>query len=383
VSVQFIKDDNDEPQSFSQEFRFISSRREWYDFVAGAYFYDEKTDRYLGDVLLGANGNAEFVNRDFFVDARTQSIAAYLSATFHLGSKFDIGVGGRYTSEDKDISVRYVDNNNNANNFSTTPSTSFSEFTPRITLSYFHNDDVMLFASRTEGFTAGGFNTETNNIASVELGFAPETITAYEIGAKTLWHDGRFLANVTAFRQKYKNKQEGVLLPGSFFGIFNASDATMRGAEFEFAWDVTDSFSARVTYSKLDAVYDTFLIPGGADFSGNKLQTAPENSFSAAIDYAKELNAGSLTAGFSYTWQDEYFTGASNIPQFLIDSYALINARIGYAWSDSGGHRWALRLWAKNLADEDFVRIRGTSGAIAEYFGPARTYGISFTYSKE
>lgn len=378
VSTQFLKDDNDEPSSFSQELRFVSREYEGFDFVAGLYYYDEDTDRYLGDVLLGAGGNAQFVNRDFFVTARTESIAAYLSATFHVSSKLDIGLGGRYTSEDKDVTVDFVDNNNNANSFVTRPSSSFSEFTPRITLSYFPSDDITLFASRTEGFTAGGFNTETNSIEAIELGFKPETITAYELGAKTSWQGGRLIANVTLFDQEYKDKQEGYLLPGSFFSIFNAAKATMRGAEFEFSWLATDALSLSATYSKLDAEYDDFVIPGGDDFSGNKLQTAPEGSFSLAIDYDKAVARGSVLGGLSYTWQDEYFTGASNVPEFLIDSYGLLNARVGYEWSDG---QWRVMLWGRNLSDEDFVRIRGTSGAIAEYYGPPRTYGISLTYT--
>lgn len=378
VSTQFLKDDVDEPSSLSQELRFVSREYDRFDFVAGVYYYDEDTDRYLGDVLLGANGNAQFVNRDFFVTAKTQSIAAYLSATFHINDKFDIGIGGRYTSEDKDVTVDFVDNNNAANSFVTNPSSDFSEFTPRITLSYFPNDNVTLFASRTEGFTAGGFNTETNSIAAIELGFKPETITAYEIGAKTSWQDGRLIANVTLFDQEYKDKQEGYLLPGSFFSIFNAAKATMTGAELELSWLATETLSVSATYSKLDAEYDEFVIPGGDDFSGNKLQTAPEGSFSLAIDYENAVANGSVLAGVSYTWQDEYFTGASNVPEFLIDSYGLVNARIGYAWSDE---RWRVMLWGRNLSDEDFVRIRGTSGAIAEYYGPPRTYGLSLTYS--
>lgn len=380
VSTQFLKDDNDDPDSFSQEFRFVSREYDGFDYVAGIYYYDEDTDRYLGDVLLGADGNAEFVNRDFFVNAKTQSIAAYVSATIHISDRFDIGIGGRYTSEDKDVSVDYVDNNNNANSFMTSPGSSFSEFTPRITLSYFPNDNVTIFASRTEGFTAGGFNTETNNIDAIELGFKPETIIAYELGAKTAWQDGRLIANLTLFDQEYKDKQEGYLLPGSYFSIFNAARATMTGAEFEFSWLATDALTVSATYSSLDAEYDKFVIPGGDDFSGNKLQTAPESSYSLSLDYRNDVERGSVLAGLSYTWQDKYFTGASNIPEFLIDSYGLLNARIGYTWSDE---RWRVMLWGKNLSDEDFVRIRGTSGAIAEYYGPPRAYGINLTYTHQ
>jgi iron complex outermembrane receptor protein len=153
----------------------------------------------------------------------------------------------------------------------------------------------------------------------------------------------------------------------------------MTGAELEFSWLATDALSLSATYSKLDAEYDEFVIPGGDDFSDNKLQTAPESSYSLAVDYEKPVAGGTVLAGLSYTWQDDYFTGASNVPEFLIDSYGLLNARIGYAWSEE---QWRVMLWGSNLSDEDFVRIRGTSGAIAEYYGPPRTYGINFTYSR-
>ncbi|MEO1244311.1 MAG: TonB-dependent receptor [Pseudomonadota bacterium] len=377
VSTQFIKDDQDDPKSFSQELRYISDKGDRFDFIAGLYLYREDTDRFLGDELLGAGGNAVFVDREFTVDAETTSVAAYLSATFHLGDKFDLGIGGRYTREDKDVGVSFVDNNNGGNSFVTNPSSDFSEFTPRVTLTYHATDNLTLFASRSEGFTAGGFNTETNNIVSVELGFDPETVTAYELGTKSSWFDGGLVVNATLFSQDYEDKQEGFLLPGSFFSIFNASQATMEGLELEAAWALNDRFAARLSYSYLDASYDQFVIPGGADFSGNRLQQAPENSYSLALDYVQDFGMSTLSGGLSVTYQDDYFTGASNIPQFRIDSYSLVNARLGWAW---GGGRWSVQAWGKNLGDEDFVRIRGTSGAIAEYYGPPRTYGVNLTY---
>lgn len=381
VSTQFLKDEIDEPKSFSQEFRFVSNLHDRFDYVAGFYYYSEDTDRFVGDVLLGINGNATFVDRDFTVNAETKSVAAYANLTFHFGEKLDVGVGGRYTTEEKDVSVDFVDNDNSANDFFVSPSNEFSEFTPRLTLTYYPTESVTLFASYTEGFTAGGFNTETNSAAAIELGFDPETITAFELGAKTAWADGRFIANLTLFDQEYEDKQEGFFTPaGPFFSIFNASKATMSGAELELSWAISDALIASATYSALDTEYDSFVIPLGSDFTGNKLQTAPEGMFSLAFDYTKPMNNGNtLYGGLSYSWQDEYFTGASNSVDFLIGSYSLINARIGYSWSDG---RWRADVWGKNLGDDDFVRIRGTSGALAEYFGAPKTYGINVTYQR-
>ena len=377
VTVQFLKDDNDEPTSFSQELRFVSDVGDRLDYVLGAYFYSEETDRFLGDVLLGAGGNARFVDRQFDVVAETSSYALYGDISYRFGDAFEISLGGRYTSEKKEVSVDFVDNNNGANNFATSPDSDFQEFTPRITASWFVNDSVTLFASRTEGFTAGGFNTETNNVQAIELGFEPENIIAYELGMKSQWADDRVTVNATLFQQDYEDKQEGFLLPGSFFSIFNASQATMEGLELELSWAVSSALLLRSSYSYLDATYDEFVIPGGADFSGNRLQQAPEHSFSLLLDYSKPIGRTTLTAGLSYTYQDDYFTGASNIPNFLIDSYSLINGRLGWEWGEG---KWAIQAWGKNLMDEDFVRIRGTSGAIAEYFGPPRTYGLTLTY---
>ncbi|MEL6367652.1 MAG: TonB-dependent receptor [Pseudomonadota bacterium] len=379
VSTQFLKDEVDEPTSFSQELRYVSDPSDVFDFIVGLYYYQEETDRFVGDVLLGIGGNARFVDRFFNVNADTTSLAAYAQLTFHLGDQFDIGVGARYTTEDKDVTVDFVDNNNPANNFLTSPSNDFSEFTPRLTFTYRPQDNVTLFASWTEGFTAGGFNTETNNIDAIELGFEPETITAYELGAKTSWADGRVIANLTLFDQEFENKLEGFFTPaGPFFSIFNAAEATMSGAELEFSWAMTDALTASATYATLDTEYESFVIPLGADFSGNELPTSPETTYSLSLDYLKPLsNSSEISGSLTYTFQDEYFSGASNIDDFLIDDYSLINARFGYAWD---GGRWQADVWAKNLTDEDFVRIRGNQGALGELYGPPRTYGISITY---
>jgi len=382
VSTQFLKDEIDEPTSISQEIRFISNPSERLDFVAGLYFYSEDTDRVVGDRLLGVGGRAVFVDRTFNVRAETSSSALYANINIHLGDQVDLGIGGRHTNESRDVSVDFVDHNRPTSSFAVSPSDDFSEFTPRITLTYFPSDSVTLFASRTEGFTAGGFNTETNSAAAIQLGFEPETITAYELGAKTAWAEGRFVANLTLFDQQYENKQEGFFTrAGPYFSIFNASEATMQGAEVELNWAISEALSASATYSTLDTVYDHFVIPLGADFTGNRLQTAPEGKASLVIDYAGQAGNGNMIlAGLSYSWQDDYYTGASNIPDFLIDGYSLINARLGYAWGDG---RWRADLWGKNLGDTDYVRIRGNSGALAEYFGAPRTYGINLTYQSE
>lgn len=380
VSTQFIKNEVDEPEMFSQELRFVSDKGERFDYILGFYYYNEDTDRIVDDLLLGISGFVTFVERSFDVNVDTESYAFYADATIHLFDTVDISFGGRYTNEDKEVTVNFTDNNRATNNFLVTPQADFDELTTRVAINWHATENVNLFASRTEGFTAGGFNTETNSATAINLGFNPETITAYEIGAKTQWLDGGLTFNITGFIQDFEDKQEGFFnVTERFFSIFNASEASMDGVEIEALWYPTDGLALNFSYSWLDTEYEQFVIPGGADFTGNRLQTAPENTVSAGFNYRHPItDLGNLLLNASYSWQDDYFTGASNSPNFLIDSYGLVNASIGFETHDG---RWRISLWGNNLSDKEYVLIRGTSGAIGEYYGAPFTYGATLTFN--
>ena len=380
VSTQFIKNEIDEPKMFSQELRFVSAEGDKFDYILGFYYYNEDTDRVVDDLLLGISGFVTFVDRSFDVNVDTESYAFYADATIHLFDTVDISFGGRYTSEDKEVTVNFTDARRPTSNFLVTPQADFDEFTTRVAINWYAAENINLFASRTEGFTAGGFNTETNSATAINLGFDPETITAYEVGAKTRWLDGNLIFNITGFLQDFEDKQEGFFnVAERFFSIFNASEASMDGIEIEAAWYPVDGLALNFSYSYLDTEYERFVIPGGADFTGNRLQTAPENTMSAGFNFRHPIkDAGSLLLNASYAWQDDYFTGASNSPNFLVDSYGLVNASIGFETSDG---RWRLSLWGNNLSDKEYVLIRGTSGAIGEYYGAPITYGATLTFN--
>ena len=380
VATQFIKNEIDDPKMFSQELRFVSNRGEKFDYILGFYYYSEDTDRVVDDLLLGISGFVTFVDRSFDVNVDTESFAFYADATIHLFDTIDISFGGRYTDEDKEVTVDFTDKRRATSSFVVMPQADFDEFTTRVAINWRTTENINLFASRTEGFTAGGFNTETNSATAITLGFNPETITAYEVGAKTQWLDDSLVFNITGFIQDFEDKQEGFFnVAERFFSIFNASEASMDGVEIEAAWYPTGGLALNFSYSYLDTEYETFVIPGGADFTGNRLQTAPENTFSAGFNFRHPIkDMGNLLLNASYSWQDDYFTGASNSPNFLIDSYGLVNASIGFETDDG---RWRISLWGNNLSDKEYVLIRGTSGAIGEYYGTPLTYGATLTFN--
>ena len=374
---------NEQPTTLSQEFRFVSKPGGKIDYVAGLYFFDDEVARQTTTLrLAGQTGNT---TRDHEFDERVEneSTAAYANVDVHLTEALTLTLGGRYTYEEKAVQVDFSDGLNNDNSFNSPEfSESWSEFTPRVVANWSMSEDASLYASYTEGFTSGGFNTQGSSADVIGQAFDPETIQSVELGVKTLWADQRVSVNATVFQQNYQDKQEGFLNTNFNFVIVNASEATMEGIEVELAWAVTDGLSLYGSYAYLDASYDDFIIPGieeDDDRSGNLLANSPENSGALGAEYRHKKAWGSLIFNANATWQDDYFTGSENRDTFLIEGYSLINANIGYETAD--GH-WQITLWGKNLSDEDYVLIRSDFGdviGVGESYGSPMTYGVKLT----
>lgn len=373
----------DKPETFSEELRWVSSGKGPFSYVIGLYYFSENISRQSTSIrLAGVTGNT-IRNQTFDESVDTESFAIYTDVEFAITEKLKLNLGGRYTWEEKKIQVDFANALNSASDFQSPDfQESWSEFTPRAVLTWQPSDSVSLYGSFTEGFTSGGFNTEEDTVAVIGRPFDPETIQAYELGAKTEFLDRKIRLNVALFRQDYKNKQEGFLDPTFNFVIVNAAKARMKGIEVELHWALNEFFTLHGSYSYLDAVYRDFVIPGSMeDRTGNFLSTSPKNSLAFGADFRHPLgDIGYVFANASYTKQGSYFTGSDNRDTFLIDSYDLVDASVGF---ESEDETWRVTLWVKNLTDEEYVLIRSDFGlsGVGEHFGQPRMYGIKATAS--
>lgn len=106
-----------------------------------------------------------------------------------------------------------------------------SGITYKFNVSWKLTDDAMLYATLSRGFRPGG-----NNRRPGVLPFQSDTLTNYEIGAKTSF--GPFTLNAAGFYQKWRNLQFG-LVPLGQNGVtntYNAGDARIYGAEADIAF---------------------------------------------------------------------------------------------------------------------------------------------------
>ena len=64
-------------------------------------------------------------------------------------------------------------------------SRSDDDFSPSLNIQYDFNDETMVYASYAEGFKAGGFDEQNGRLDPESFAFRPETVEAFELGAKT------------------------------------------------------------------------------------------------------------------------------------------------------------------------------------------------------
>lgn len=373
---QALTDDRDRVTTFSQEVRFASTAWERGNFVVGAYYASEDSTRLLRSSALTGVTGAVITNQlaDQTVDADTYAVFA--DGTLNITSQIAVTLGGRYTWDSKDASLIRTDLIRPVNNFTARDlSESWSRFTPRAVLNLKPADNILVYASYARGYTSGGFNTEAATIAALTQPFAPETLDNYEVGIKSEWFDRRLRLNVSAFRMKYKDKQE------LFFNnltrilnITNAGRATMRGVEAEVQVRPVGWLGFTGTYGYLDTRYDDFVIPGGVNNTGNRLGSAPKHKASAVVDLNIPAGRVRVIGNAVYSYTSNYFTGAAADPGLLVPSYSLVNGEIGIAGRDD---RWRVAVFAHNLFDKEYILIPSVQVVRAQYYGEPRTIGVT------
>ncbi len=125
---------------------------------------------------------------DQAVDSR--SLAGFVDGTINLPAELRLTVGVRYTEDRKTASLVRNDRLNAANSFAAGDlEKSWDEWTPRAVLSW-TPAQLHAYVSYSQGYTAGGFNTDATTIAALRRPFDPETVTNYELGVKTDWWQG-------------------------------------------------------------------------------------------------------------------------------------------------------------------------------------------------
>ncbi|MDJ0941522.1 MAG: TonB-dependent receptor [Woeseiaceae bacterium] len=345
--------------------------------------------------------------------------AIFADATINITDQFTLGIGGRFTDEEKDFIAREgtptqvlfpggqfnepLDGQDFANlpGRVETDSESWEEPTYRIMGSYQFNDDVFSYLSYTRGFKSGGYNDQAGSGGFDNFPLAaydPEFANSWELGLKTTLNDGRMRFNATLFHVNYEDFQRStvVSLPNSFqeTRTFNAADVDASGIELEFAAAVTDNFTINAHLGTIDAEYNEFLLDRNADgiledFSGRDVVRSPDLNWGVDLQYNQDLGSnGSIRWNANYKFEDEnvYYYNDDIGEEFdtILEERNIVNASV--TWTNAA-NTWHVAAFGKNLTDERYKTASQAVGVLWTFsnYGPPRAYGIEagFRFGQE
>ncbi len=319
----------------------------------------------------------------------TTSIGAYGQATYTpalADDRFHLTVGARYT-RDKKVGSLFTINGalpvipiNGVNVTGALPlDASWSRVDPLVNLSVDVSDDIHLYGKWSTGYKSGGGSSRSLSYRQ----FGPETVSMFEVGAKTEFLDGKARLNLAAYTGKYKGIQldfaglyedvvNGVRVATTrtTLEVINAPGAgDLKGFEAELTLAPVQGLTLSASYA-----YNSVKIPDTVNpfpQTGGVLITTPipiyqvytpEHSASASLDYELPLDGFTIKAHIDGNYDSGYFanytdseydpvTRAVRYAQPKGDKALVFNARLAVTdiEVDANGAKLTVAVWARNL----------------------------------
>lgn len=419
----------------------------------------------LGPVVAGGFLTLDQVNdvgdADSVFHQTSENFAFFTHNIVHLTDRLDFTLGVRYTNETKTVDGAFNNTNTmcGAEQSLLLPYMSYSpalfggliglacqgasssgvnalslhdqrrerQFTGTAVLSYRPTDGLMVYASFSHGYKAGGYNLDRTALISPDptqplpyfpidpsladgyvnsLEFSQESVDAYEIGLK--YSSRQFNLNVAAFRQEFSNFQLNTFngtvyvvqningcstdLGGldrdtsSTTGSCNPDDIkpglVSQGIEIEAQMFPADDIVASFGVTYADTRYADNLV--GSDdgtpldaalreLPGQRMSNAPEWTVTGSIGWTPPIGNTGLEGLFYIDARmvDNYNTGSDLFPQKVQDSYVVVNARTGIR--NIAGH-FSIELWAQNLFNQNYAQVLFNSSFQAVSTTPTAGY---------
>jgi outer membrane receptor protein involved in Fe transport len=342
---------------FTQEVRLASpqdgSPFEW---LIGGYYTNETAVLHQ-DVLLSPVGpSVGFVQ----LDSQYVERAVFGDVTYHFTDAFDVQVGGRYSHNGQSALETGLASAGGVS--------SGNEFTWSVSPRYHLDENTMLYARVDKGWRPGGPNAlPPGPHPGVPTSYNADSMINYEAGVKSTLLDGELSLDASIYYIDWSDIQLLVLSGG--FGVnTNGGKASSRGAEWSIEWLPIDplkiTFGGAYTDAHLTSPTDPLLV--GAP-SGARLPWTPRWTTNVDVDYTFDP-MGDITPFIGGSWRfigerkSDFggFVVAPTPNQFNIPSYNVLDARIGFDWSD-----WEVELYGKNLSDAKGITQFSATGASA------------------
>ena len=331
-------------------------------YQVGLYYFDEDFD------LL----NQDFLNpaASALVSQQTTSTAIFGQAEYALNDQWAVTVGGRYTDDDKDLTVDSANPGGSVMPGAISVSDSF--FNWDVALTWDMNEEWTWYTRLATGsrgpVTLGRFGF----VSSADT----EDSTALELGFKASLMDGRARWNTAVYT--FKNDDHQLTATGGAANVnqlLNADQVNGQGIETEFDLMVTENLLVAVNLSYNDTEIDdpnlrddlcgsaptcTGLdeVAGMRDgdfgpvtevfIDGNPLPRTPKWIANFILQYSYPIQSGELYFNTDWNYRDESNLFLHRSIEFVQEERVLGGLRAGYRM-DNG---MDLAVVGRNITDE-------------------------------
>lgn len=339
-------------KTLTQEFR-LSKKSDNFTWLLGLYADDTESGFHAIQDKATPMG---LMHIDAKQDLTSKNLSTFIHSKYDINSKFSLVTGIRYDKVKKTL----IENAKNIN-----LEDSYKELSPKVSLEYHIDDNMMTYITIAKGFNPGGFNPHSTDAS--KKGFGSEKLTSYEVGLKSSFFDNRISANIATYYIDLSNTQTVHYVSPTNFYMSNVASATSKGFELELKALVTENISIFANYGYNDITFDDFN-DKLSDYSGNTKPYAPKYNYSLGAQYRSNngiyARADILSQGKMYT---------DNANNFEKEAYELVNVKLGYEMDD-----FDIYLYGKNIFDKDHS-THGFSNKFTVYSEP-RELGVQLTY---
>jgi len=376
------------------ELRLVSSTDGFFDWIAGFYYEDSKTDWQQYTIYTGPPGQYLFGFLPLFegmppaIDAEgeqtsheealygevglnftdsTRLLLGYRRSDVEYGtlSTQDDGFFGAFTGSNLLVGIPF-DTQEDVNTY-------------KVSLEHKFNENIFGYALASSGYRRGGFNLPTFN--SPFSTFDSDTLWNYELGLKSTWLDGRLVANISAYLLKFDDIQLVVQDPVTFNrSTQNVGSADIPGIELGVQYLLNENlrfgFAGFLSNPELNED-----VPGGqSGKKGDRLPGSATESFSFSVNYERPLSNGmGLFANAFYRYVGDRLNDFNLDLDVKLPSYSLTDLRLGVNHPNG----WSVALFADNVFDEAIIYSIDRQGPFFESVptNRPRTVGLNFIYN--
>ena len=258
-----------------------------------------------------------------------------------------------------------------------------------------------MYASYNTGWKAGAVNLSSDSrppdVNGIGRTADPEDVTAYELGAKSVFQGGFF--NLALFKQSIDGFQSN-LYTGTAYALGNAGKTTIRGVEMDLAYSPVTWLALTGAATYLDPKYNSFvrapcfsfdtvrcpinpatgLIPNFRDLSGQRPAGIPKWVVSPSASLSHQFSRVSGYLRGDYYYVSSVHLTESTPPDISTYGKNTFNASMGLVFP--GPHQYEVMLWGRNLTNNKSIAATfptvAQTGSYSGFPTQPVTYGVAF-----